>query len=59
MSLGGGEGLTIGAGAIAASMLPIDISADLIDELTLPPDMLPSSAGRPLHVCRDSFVCVP
>jgi len=33
VSLGGGEGLTIPQGYIPAHMLPLDVSADLIDEL--------------------------
>ena len=43
VSLGGGEGLSIPPGSISAHLLPLDVSADLLDELSLPPDMLPSS----------------
>ena len=48
VSLGGGEGLTMAGGSIDPAALPIKLSADILDELSLPPDMLPSSG--------DSFV---
>lgn len=46
VGLGGGEGLTIAGGSIDPASLPIQLSADILDELSLPPDMLPSSADN-------------
>lgn len=42
LSVGAGQALSFPAAAIPASMLPLDVSFDLIDEVSLPPDMLPS-----------------